>query len=214
MRLRNGLIVACLFLASCGVPEEPLPPDPWVAHELGTRAEFGDVFFLDENRGWIVGGGIHGTHIAARLVGEGGLRPEDLTLVDPSAALLDRRMVCYASARRRMSAAVDLFADPTPDIVLHAREVVAGLPDLTRCDTDNVPTGTPLPLSDEEPAVDAIRDLLARSQAMQDQKDRSPLLGTREKGEAFTRRIVERLTDYMHGMLAGSRKQTTPPFHP
>jgi hypothetical protein len=53
-----------------------------------------------------------------------------------------------------------------------------------------------------------------RSQAMQDQKDRSPLLGTREKGEAFTRRIVERLTDYMHGMLAGSRKQTIPPFHP
>ena len=42
----------------------------------------------------IVGGGIHGTHIAARLVGEGDLRPEDLTLVDPSASLLDRWKHC------------------------------------------------------------------------------------------------------------------------
>ena len=31
---------------------------------------------------------------------------------------------------------------------------------------------------------------------------------------ALETRIVERLTDYMHGMLAGSRKQTIPPFHP
>lgn len=47
-----------LVLSACGAEPDPLPSERWVAEELGTRAEFGGVFFLDEDRGWIVVGGI------------------------------------------------------------------------------------------------------------------------------------------------------------
>jgi len=53
-----------------------------------------------------------------------------------------------------------------------------------------------------------------RAAAMHDQQDRSPLLGTSEKGEALTRRIVTRLTDYLAEMIQGTKEQTIPPFHP
>ena len=53
-----------------------------------------------------------------------------------------------------------------------------------------------------------------RAVAMHDQQDRSPLLGTSEKGEALTRRIVTRLTDYLAEMIQGTKEQTIPPFHP
>ncbi len=43
-----------LLLATCGGGAEP-----WVWHRLGTDAEFQDVFFLDSQRGWIVGGSYH-----------------------------------------------------------------------------------------------------------------------------------------------------------
>jgi hypothetical protein len=35
-----------------------------------------------------------------------------------------------------------------------------------------------------------------------------------EKGEAFTQRIVDRLTDYLNDMIDGKRVQPVPPFHP
>ncbi|ANM31729.1 hypothetical protein ABI59_22485 [Acidobacteria bacterium Mor1] len=38
----------------------------------------------------IVGGGIHGVHIAARLIGEAGVAPQDLRIVDPGDRLLAR----------------------------------------------------------------------------------------------------------------------------
>lgn len=38
----------------------------------------------------IVGGGIHGVHIAARLIGEGGVAPEQVRILDPGRALLAR----------------------------------------------------------------------------------------------------------------------------
>lgn len=38
----------------------------------------------------VVGGGIHGVHLAARLVGEGGVDVGGLRIVDPAATLLDR----------------------------------------------------------------------------------------------------------------------------
>ena len=52
-----------------------------------------------------------------------------------------------------------------------------------------------------------------RSQAMQDQKDRSPLLGTREKGEAFTRRIVGGSPTTCMA-CCWLEKTSHPPFHP
>jgi photosystem II stability/assembly factor-like uncharacterized protein len=62
----RGLItafLACVLLAACGVEEKEdkieAPPERWVVEELGTRAEFRDVFFLDEQHGWIVGGGVN-----------------------------------------------------------------------------------------------------------------------------------------------------------
>ncbi len=44
----------------------------------------------------IIGGGIHGVHIAARLIGEGGVAPEQLRIVDPAERLLDRWRTCAA----------------------------------------------------------------------------------------------------------------------
>jgi photosystem II stability/assembly factor-like uncharacterized protein len=52
------IVVPLSFLAGC-TEEAEKPPELWIAGELGTRAEFRDVFFLDADRGWIVGGG-HG----------------------------------------------------------------------------------------------------------------------------------------------------------
>ncbi len=50
--------VALLVLALVGCAEDPPEPaERWVVRELGTNAGFRDVFFLDEQRGWIVGGG-------------------------------------------------------------------------------------------------------------------------------------------------------------
>ena len=38
----------------------------------------------------IIGGGIHGVHLAARLIGEGGVLPSKLRIVDPNPSLLER----------------------------------------------------------------------------------------------------------------------------
>jgi len=42
----------------------------------------------------IIGGGIHGVHIAARLLGEADVNPERLRIVDPGERLLERWRVC------------------------------------------------------------------------------------------------------------------------
>jgi cation diffusion facilitator CzcD-associated flavoprotein CzcO len=38
----------------------------------------------------IIGGGIHGVHLAARLIGEAGVAPDQLRIVDPADRLLAR----------------------------------------------------------------------------------------------------------------------------
>ncbi len=45
----------------------------------------------------IIGGGIHGVHIAACLIGAAGLAPGQLRIVDPAERLLDRWRVCTAT---------------------------------------------------------------------------------------------------------------------
>jgi len=55
MRIVLAVTVACVLLVGCA-GEEP-PTERWIVQELGTNAEFRGVFFLDEQRGWIVGGG-------------------------------------------------------------------------------------------------------------------------------------------------------------
>ena len=42
----------------------------------------------------IIGGGIHGVHLAARLIAQGGVPPEQLAIVDPAERLLDRWRTC------------------------------------------------------------------------------------------------------------------------
>ena len=50
------------------------------------------------NLDWlIIGGGIHGVHIAARLLGDVGVSPDRLRIVDPSDRLLDRWRTCTAA---------------------------------------------------------------------------------------------------------------------
>ena len=50
--VRRLLILSCLLLTGCGGGTE----DPWEIIELGTDAEFRDIFFLDAQNGWMVGG--------------------------------------------------------------------------------------------------------------------------------------------------------------
>ena len=45
----------------------------------------------------IIGGGIHGVHIAARLLGEAGVERRRLAIVDPGVRLLDRWRTCTAT---------------------------------------------------------------------------------------------------------------------
>jgi cation diffusion facilitator CzcD-associated flavoprotein CzcO len=45
----------------------------------------------------ILGGGIHGVHIAARLIGEAGVPPQRLRILDPGASLLERWRTCTAA---------------------------------------------------------------------------------------------------------------------
>jgi photosystem II stability/assembly factor-like uncharacterized protein len=56
---RIALLFAVLFLAACGAPSVT---SVWEAIPLGTRGDFSDLWFIDQNEGWIVGGGsgIHG----------------------------------------------------------------------------------------------------------------------------------------------------------
>lgn len=50
---------------------------------------------LGMNFEWlIVGGGIHGVHIAARLLGDGGVSPDRLAILDPGERLLERWLKC------------------------------------------------------------------------------------------------------------------------
>lgn len=58
MKLPAAIIVAIsLFLLAGCAEQPPEPTERWVVEELGTLAEFRDVFFLDPLNGWIVGGG-------------------------------------------------------------------------------------------------------------------------------------------------------------
>ena len=47
----------------------------------------------------IIGGGINGVHIAARLIGEADVAPEALRIVDPGARLLERWRTCRSNGR-------------------------------------------------------------------------------------------------------------------
>ena len=49
----------------------------------------------------IIGGGLHGVHIAARLIGEGRVSPDRLRLLDPADALLARWRQCTAATGMR-----------------------------------------------------------------------------------------------------------------
>lgn len=50
--VRRYLIFLCLLAAGCGSNDTN---DPWEIIELGTDAEFRDIFFLDSQNGWMVG---------------------------------------------------------------------------------------------------------------------------------------------------------------
>ncbi len=49
----------------------------------------------------IIGGGIHGVHIAARLLGDANVAPEQLRIVDPCERLLERWRICTETTGMR-----------------------------------------------------------------------------------------------------------------
>ncbi len=55
MKVLAAVTIAVLFLGGCA-EDIAGPPERWVVEDLGTRAGFRDVFFLDADHGWIVGG--------------------------------------------------------------------------------------------------------------------------------------------------------------
>ena len=61
----------------------PIPTPPGVSLTRSTSLEW-----------LIIGGGIHGVHIAVRLLGESGVSPQHLQIVDPGTRLLERWRKC------------------------------------------------------------------------------------------------------------------------
>ena len=54
------------------------------------------------NLDWlIIGGGIHGVHLAARIIGDGKVPPETIRIVDPADRLLDRWLTRTATTGMR-----------------------------------------------------------------------------------------------------------------
>lgn len=68
----------------------------------------------------IVGGGIHGVHVALRLLDEGRVRPESLTIVDPAERLLARWRECTeVTGMAYLRSPSVHHIGPTPTCLLH-----------------------------------------------------------------------------------------------
>jgi photosystem II stability/assembly factor-like uncharacterized protein len=66
--IAQSLLSIGLAFQVIGCHESPSrEQSPWTEQEILANAEFRDVFFLDENRGWIVGGG---HHVDGGVIGE------------------------------------------------------------------------------------------------------------------------------------------------
>jgi len=53
-----------------------------------------------------------------------------------------------------------------------------------------------------------------RTDMWKDQEDQTPSLATREKGQEFLDRTVERVSAFVEAMIDGSQRSETPPYHP
>ena len=65
--IQRLLTLTCLLLAGCG---QGGSSDSWETIELGTDAEFRDIFFLDSPNGWMVGA--VGINVPGGIVGRTG----------------------------------------------------------------------------------------------------------------------------------------------
>jgi len=85
-----------------------------------------------------------------------------------SEELMDLRMACLASRRLELREAVDVLAQPNATRVTEAVELVAGLPDLDRCDDVEALRAELPPPEDPEVArqVEALREQLARTRSL------------------------------------------------
>lgn len=53
-----------------------------------------------------------------------------------------------------------------------------------------------------------------RTDMWQDQDDQNPSLATAEKGKEFLHRAIDRVSSFVEGMIDGSKRSETPPYHP
>jgi len=133
VRAPVAAIILSLFLFGCQDAER------WIFQELGTRAEFRDVFFLDAERGWIVGGGhdIVGGIIGSTTDG-GRTWSFESAIVEPSrrASSFHLNAVWFVDERNGFIAGDGFHVLRTVDggehwhKVLHTRHVSAHLHDL------------------------------------------------------------------------------------
>ena len=81
---------------------------------------------------------------------------------EQSEAMLDLRMRCLDRARHRLDATASALEHAAPKTVARAHNLVAGLPELSRCDDlEALQSSVPPPDASEAEAVDAIRAGLA-----------------------------------------------------
>ena len=103
-----------------------------------------------------------------------------------SEALLDLRMLCLESQRRRASAVVDLFVQADAKVVERANKALEQLPSVARCsDPERLRNAMPLP-DDEQTreAIDAVEDELAKARALDS-------AGRYEDGRAISQAALE-----------------------
>ena len=85
---------------------------------------------------------------------------------EQSEAVMDLRMGCLGRARLGFDAVTNVLAEADAGLVRRAHEVVAELPELSRCaDVEALQADVPPPLPAQRPAVDAIAADLAEARA-------------------------------------------------
>ncbi len=86
---------------------------------------------------------------------------------EQSSTLLDLRMACLDRAATELRAVVEVLADADADVVQKADGLLGALPDLRRCsDRESLESETEPPSLDDRGVVDAVREHLARTNAL------------------------------------------------
>ena len=109
---------------------------------------------------------------------------------EQSEAAMDLRMECLHRARHDLRAAVDVLAEPSPEVVMRAHRIVGGLPPLSQCaDLDSLRASVRPPPKEHVAAVDAIRSDLADAEAKANAADFDTALVIARRAESASAQL-------------------------